>query len=70
MDTNRKVTVEFNEYDHTCADGCCNSWGFEVRVNGVELDAQNLDVQTQVRQILEHLGYEVEIINKYNGEEY
>lgn len=70
MAIDKRVTVEFNEYDYQCADGCCNTWGFEVRVNGVELDAQNLDVQTQVQQILEHLGYEVEIINKYNGEVY
>ena len=68
MDVNKSLIIEFNEYDYQCADGCCDNWGFEVRVNGVELNAQNLDVQIQVRQILEHLGYEVEIINKYNGE--
>lgn len=70
MDANKKVIVEFNEYDYQCADGCCNHWGLQVMVDGVVMNADNLDVQTQVQQILEHLGYEVEIVNKYNGEVY
>jgi hypothetical protein len=70
MDANKPLVIEFNEYDYNCADGCCNYWGLQVMVDGVVMNADNLDVQTQVRQILEHLGYRVEIINKYNGEVY
>ena len=70
MAIDKRVTVEFNEYDYNCADGCCNYWGLQVMVDGVVMDAHNLDVQTHVQQILEHLGYQVEIINKYNGEVY
>ena len=70
MALNREITIVFNEYDNTCSDGCCHNWGIETSVDGVELSAHNTDVPTQVRQILEHLGYQVTIITKYNNEEY
>ena len=27
-----KITLE--EYSHTCADGCCDTWGYDVFVDG------------------------------------
>lgn len=63
-----KITIELDEYSHSCSDGCCSHWGIVTTVNGVEMQAHNTDASTIVRQILEHLGYEVEIIDKYNGE--
>jgi ABC-type proline/glycine betaine transport system substrate-binding protein len=37
-------------------------------VNGKELDLINQDVATILQQVLEELGYDVEIIETYNGE--
>ena len=61
----KKVKVEINDYTYDCADGCCTDFGTQVIVNDVELDLHNQDAGTIVRQILEHLGYEVELIETY-----
>lgn len=63
-----KLKIEFNEYNTTCTDGCCTDYGTETKVNGVELFSHSQDTATIVRNILEHLGYEVEIVELYNGE--
>ncbi|HRH58105.1 MAG TPA: hypothetical protein PLS10_10645 [Chitinophagales bacterium] len=59
-----KLQISFNEYYHNCSDGCCTTYGTVTIVNGVELEFHNQDIETIVRQILEHLGYEVEIIKE------
>lgn len=41
--------------------GCCTNYGTITTVNGVELESHNQDSYTMIKQILEHLGYEVEI---------
>lgn len=56
-----KVKIELHEYGYHCGDGCCYNYGTITKVNGVEMSAHNQDAETIVRQILEHLGYEVEI---------
>lgn len=61
----KKLKVEINDYTYDCADGCCTDFGTQVIVNGVELDLHNQDIGTIVRQILEYLGYEVELIETY-----
>lgn len=66
---NKKVVIELNEYSYDCADGCCHNYGLIKTVNGVELDDHNLDVGTVVESVLKHLGFEVQIINKFNNEE-
>ena len=64
-----KLTIELNDYCHNCTDGCCTDYGTQTKVNGVQLDLHNQDAATILRQVLEHLGYEVEIIQSYDGEE-
>lgn len=64
-----KIKIELNQYHNNCADGCCTSYGTITKVNGQELECHNTDAPTIVKQILEHLGYEVEMIDLYNGEE-
>jgi hypothetical protein len=66
---NKKLKITFDEYNYQCADGCCDHYGTITTINGEELPLHNQDYETIVQQILEHLGYEVEIINLYNGEE-
>lgn len=64
-----KLIIELNEYTYECGDGCCTNFGTITTVNGVELECHNQDAGTIVHEILKHLGYDVEMINKYNGEE-
>jgi len=56
-----KIKIELIDYDYDCADGCCTYYGTTTKVNGVELECHNQDTATIVKQILEHLGYEVEV---------
>jgi len=58
----KKVKIELEEYWYKCGDGCCDNYGTITRVNGVELDLHNQDTRTILKQVLEHLGYDAEII--------
>lgn len=64
----KKVKVELDEFYYHCSDGCCTHWGMTTKVDGKEMQFDNLDSETIVRQVLEELGYEVEIISTFNGE--
>jgi hypothetical protein len=55
------LKITFKEYDYHCGDGCCYNYGTITTVNGIELPTHNQDTETIVRQILEHLGYKVEV---------
>lgn len=64
----KKIKIELNDYSWECGDGCCTDYGTNVYVNGVEMPYKNNDTGTIIQQILEHLGYDVELIETYNGE--
>jgi hypothetical protein len=64
--TNKKLHIELNEYCYNCPDGCCTNYGTITKVNGQELELHNQDTATILKQVLEHLGYEVEINEKYS----
>jgi hypothetical protein len=68
IESEPKLKIQLNEFSYTCGDGCCDNYGTNVYVNGVEMPLINQDTGTIVKQILEHLGYNVEIIETYNGE--
>lgn len=57
----QKLKIELIDYTYQCADGCCTNYGTITKVNGVELELHNQDAGTILRQVLEHLGYEVEV---------
>lgn len=63
-----ELNIVLDEYDYECGDGCCHNYGMNVIVNGVEMPYHNLDTETILKQVLEHLGYKVTIESKYNGE--
>ena len=65
----KKLFIEIDEWSYHCGDGCCLNYGTTVKVNDVEMPYQNQDVSTILEQVLNHLGYEVEIKETYNGEE-
>lgn len=56
-----KLIIQLEDWDHTCGDGCCYTWGTTIRVNGVELERDGTHVHGALAAVLEHLGYEVEI---------
>ena len=62
------LKINLDEYDYKCADGCCDHFGIITTVNEVELPSHNRDAETILKQVLEHLGYEVEITQSFNGE--
>ena len=69
MNTTKKLEIIVDDYQWTCSDGCCTDYGTSVTINGEELPVRNYqDVGTHLRQVLEHLGYEVNLIETYNGE--
>jgi len=56
-----KLKIKLERWESVCADGCCHDWGLRKTINGVELFNQNDDVGFAIQDILEHLGYEVEL---------
>lgn len=63
----KKVKIELNEYNHYCADGCCNNYGTVTKVNGVEMPSHNQDAETVLKQVLEYLGFDVEMETTFNN---
>ena len=59
MKTKEKIKIELIDYSYTCCDGCCTDYGTITKVNGVELELHNQDTATILRQVLEHLGYDI-----------
>lgn len=55
------LKINLTEYGYSCGDGCCYNYGTITTVNGVELPFHNQDAVTILIQVLEHLGYKVEI---------
>ena len=64
----KHLDIILTEYDYKCADGCCDHCGIITEINGVELSCHNTDTETILKQILEHLGFEVTITNQYENE--
>lgn len=60
-----KLTISLTEYSYECSDGCCTNFGTVTNVNGLDLECQYQDTETILKQVLEHLGYEVDIKNNY-----
>ena len=63
-----KLNIELNEYAYHCGDGCCYNYGTIIKVSGEQMPFHNQDISTILQQVLEHLGYEVEITEKPNYE--
>jgi len=67
----KKVKITLEEWDYTCGDGCCTSFGTKMYLNGKELEHPNPEVDdnsyvgdnvtTALLAVLKELGYQVEI---------
>ena len=64
----KSVKIKIKEYGFSCSDGCCYNYGTITTLNGKELPCHNQDAETIVKQVLEHLGYTVEIESEYDVE--
>jgi hypothetical protein len=56
------LKIQIEDYHYQCGDGCCDHYGTVTTVNGIELFCHDQDAEAILRQVLEHLGYKVEII--------
>jgi len=56
-----KLTLEFEEWDYECGDGCCYDSGVSLKINGKHV-TNYADERQGIIEILEHLGYEVYVI--------
>jgi hypothetical protein len=56
-----ELNIKLTEYCHKCGDGCCTNYGTITEINGEELPCHNQDAETILKQVLEHLGYKVNI---------
>jgi hypothetical protein len=66
-DSKPTLKINLHEYSYHCGDGCCLNYGTITTVNGVKLPLHNQDAGTILRQVLEYLGYEVEIENTFDN---
>ncbi len=66
--TNNSLKIKLHEYSYYCGDGCCYNYGTITTINDIELPCHNQDNATILQQVLEHLGYIVEIENTYDDE--
>jgi hypothetical protein len=67
----KKLKITLEDWDYTCGDGCCYSYGTKLYLNDKELEHPNpevqdngyvgMDVNTALLATLKELGYEVEI---------
>lgn len=69
MTPKEKLNIDIQEYYYNCSDGCCTDYGTIIKVNGVELNSHNQDAYTILKNVLEFLGYEVEI-NETFGDDF
>ena len=58
----KKLEIKLVDWDYTCGDGCCYSFGQDIYLNGKKLDEQHADNSVNaLKSVLIELGYEVEI---------
>ena len=57
-----KLEIVLKDWEHTCGDGCCYTYGTDIYLNGEKLDEQNAeDSENALKAVLTKLGYELEI---------
>lgn len=60
------INIELKEYDYSCGDGCCHSYGVVTVVNGIELPDKSPNTKNIVEQLLKHLEIDVEVTETYD----
>jgi len=64
-----ELLIELEEWDHTCNDGCCYTYGVNIFVNGEQIeDEDGTNPHQLLTAVLNKLGYKnVQVEYKYNG---
>jgi ABC-type proline/glycine betaine transport system substrate-binding protein len=57
----KELDINFHEYSYSCGEGCCTDYGTITTINGVVLEDNTSEYTVIIKQILEHLGYKVNI---------
>lgn len=64
----KKVKIELQDWYHECGDGCCTEWGTDIFVNGELMESNREDLDSALKEVLTHLGFDVEIVRKPQDE--
>jgi hypothetical protein len=64
-----ELLIELEEWDHTCGDGCCYTFGVDIFVNGEQIeDKDGSNPHQLLTAVLNKLGYKnVQVEYKHNG---
>jgi hypothetical protein len=64
----QKVIIELIEKITTCSNGyvCCQYHRTIAKVDGKEIELTNQKADTIINAVLDHLGYDAEIIRTHN----
>lgn len=55
-----KLIIRTEEWEHTCHDGCCYTYGTKVFINDKQVTSGYAnEVDTILEDVLKHLGYDV-----------
>jgi hypothetical protein len=57
-----ELNIKIKEWDCTCGDGCCYTWGKDVFINDEKVSSGDYDDITIIlKDVLGNLGYKVNI---------
>jgi hypothetical protein len=60
------IKIEIKEWSRTCGDGCCNTYGTDVFMDGVQVNESDVSEKEELLiAVLKHLGIEAEIVIEY-----
>lgn len=67
---NKKLSIKLTSWDYVCGDGCCHTYGVDIRINDKLLSGDGESSQQLVKEILTHLGYtNVEVESDYEEDD-
>lgn len=59
-----ELEIKTEPWQHTCADGCCYTWGTDVYINNEKVTQGDCDdIQAILEEVLIHLNFKI----KNNG---
>jgi len=60
------IKIEIKEWSRTCGDGCCDTYGTDVFMDGVQVNEFDVSEQEALLiAVIKHLGIEAEIVIEY-----
>ena len=62
------IKIEIKEWSRTCDGGCCDTYGTDVYVDGVQVNESDVSEKEELLiAVLKHLGIEAEIVIEYQN---